>query len=328
VNQILSAATRQRDLVKQILSFSRRGDRRFTPIQLGPLISETVAFIRSSLPSTIEITQRIDAAHDRILGDPTQIQQVVVNLCQNAVDALESQKGVVEISLENTRLERTESHPEIKEGEYLKLSVRDYGRGMSPEIVSRIFEPFYTTKEVGKGAGMGLPVIHGIIRSHGGMITVESEPGKGSIFTAYFPVTGRQPKVRKLPVKGAPQVHGRILLVDDELIVLSSVSKALKHLGYEVTAVEDSGEAFAVFSRSPGEFDLVITDLTMPGMSGIELAEKIKELSPDVPVILCTGFNDIIDEQEAREKGITGLIFKPAGTRDLGAAVGQALESR
>ena len=134
--------------------------------------------------------------------------------------------------------------------------------------------------------------------------------------------------MRKLPVKGAPQAHGRILLVDDELIVLSSVSKALKHLGYEVTAVEDSGEAFAVFSRSPGEFDLVITDLTMPGMSGIELAEKIKELSPDVPVILCTGFNDIIDEQEAREKGITGLIFKPAGTGDLGAAVGHALEGR
>jgi PAS domain S-box-containing protein len=328
VQQILTAAYRQRDLVKQILSFSRRSEQRFTPISIKPLISETLAFVRSSLPSTIEIRQHIDAVDDTVMGDASQIQQVIMNLCKNAADALPSQSGVMEISLTNTRLTKTEDHPEVKAGEYVKLSVRDFGSGMTPEVIPHIFEPFYTTKEVGKGVGMGLPVIHGIVRDHGGTITVESEPGKGSRFAVFFPVTRARPAVQKLCAGGAHHARGNILLVDDERPVLSSVNKALKRLGYSVTAVEDSMEALALFSRNSEAFDLVVTDLTMPRMNGVDLAAKIREVRSDIPIILCTGFNDVITEQEARSKGIAGLIFKPACTADLDTAVGLALKTR
>ncbi len=328
VQQILTAAYRQRDLVKQILSFSRRSEQRFTPISVKPLISETLAFVRSSLPSTIEIRQHIDAADDTVMGDATQIQQVIMNLCKNAADALPSQSGVVEISLTNTCLTETADHPEIKAGEYVQLLVKDSGRGMTPEVMTHIFEPFYTTKEVGKGVGMGLPVIHGIVRDHGGTITVESEPGKGSRFTVFFPVTRARPAARKLRAGNDHRMQGNILLVDDERPVLSSVSKMLKRLGYSVTAAADGVEALALFSHNPDVFDLVLTDLTMPRMNGVDLAAKVRKVRSDIPILLCTGFNDVITEQDARSKGITGLIFKPAGTADLDAAVATALRTR
>ena len=328
VQQIITAAYRQRDLVKQILSFSRRSEQWFAPISIKPLISETLAFVRSSLPSTIEIKQHIDAVNDAIIGDASQIQQVIMNLCKNAADALPSQSGVVEIGLENTRLAQAEGHPEIKAGEYLRLSVRDSGKGMTPEVMKHIFEPFYTTKEVGKGIGMGLSVIHGIARDHGGAITVESEPGKGSRFSVFFPLTGERPAAGEPHTWSGRRAQGNILLVDDERPILSSVSKALKRLGYSVTVAADGVEAFDLFSPDPDSFDLVMTDLTMPRMNGVALAAKIREVRPDVPIILCTGFNDIITDQEARSKGVTGLIFKPVGTADLDMAIGAALKAR
>ncbi len=187
LDQTLQAARRQKDLVRQILSFSRKSEQKLEPIETAPLVKETLAFLRSSLPSTIEIRSHINVREDMIMGDSGQIQQVIMNLCRNAADSLESQSGVIEVSLENIRVESLPGHPEMKPGEYLRLNVKDTGRGMTADELEKIFEPFFTTKEVGKGSGMGLAIIHGIVKDHGGVVTVESEPGKGSLFTVYLP---------------------------------------------------------------------------------------------------------------------------------------------
>ena len=326
LGHILQAAYRQRDLVKQILSFSRRSDQQLSPIRIAPLIRETATFLRSSLPSTIEIRLAIKTSNDWIMADPTQIQQVIMNLCRNAADSLPSDRGIMEIGLANVHLGPTKAQPGTKAGEYLELSVKDTGEGMAPDTMSRIFEPFYTTKEIGKGIGMGLSITHGIVRGHKGMITVESDPGKGSRFAVYFPVSTTEETAACGARSGkARQAKGRILLVDDDRMVLSSVSKALRRLGYEVIAAGGGSEALAKFSEEPDAFSLVMTDLTMPQMNGLDLAGKMREIRPHVPVIVCTGFNEVIDEHQARARGITGVIFKPAGTGELSKAVDRAI---
>ena len=239
-----------------------------------------------------------------------------------------SQTGTIEVDLVNTLLEPSSAHPEIKSGEYLQLMVKDTGSGMTPKVMDHIFEPFFTTKEVGKGSGMGLAVVHGIVKDHGGSIMVESEPGKGSQFTVYLPVTDEKFHAQLRDSEKAVSIggKGRVLLIDDEEIILSSLKKALNRLGYTVVAVKDGREAFDMFCKTPDAFDLVITDLTMPGMTGVELSMKIMEIRPDIPIILCTGFSDVIDEQEAKSMGIRELLVKPASTSELKTAINRALE--
>lgn len=326
LEQTLSAAYRQRDLVKQILSFSRQRDQKLNETKVVPLLKDTLNFIRSTLPRTIEIRQHIVAGRDTIMGDPTQIQQVIMNLCRNAADALESEKGTIEVSLVNTRLDSRTTHPEIKPGEYLELKVCDTGHGMSSEVMSRIFEPFYTTKRVGKGSGMGLSVVHGILKNHDGAIMVESEPGRGSLFTVYLPLCEEKSAV-KTPGADAlgEEEKKKILLVDDEDMILSSLQRALEKLGYAVAACRDSRNALDLFENDPGRFDLVITDLTMPGMTGLTLTKRLIEIRPDIPIILCTGFSDVIDETQARSMGIRDLILKPSTTGELKAVVARVL---
>lgn len=328
LRQILTAAYRQRDLVRQILAFSRRSEQKLKPIKVGPVIKESLKFLRASLPSTIEIKQKIAALDDTILGDPPQVHQMIMNLCSNAADALLSQTGAIGIELDETFLSPDHSHPDIKPGRYLQLTVCDTGKGMSHEVLDHIFEPFYTTKEVNKGSGMGLAVVHGIVKSHRGAITVESKPGKGSRFVVYLPLLDRAYLHEKEEVVSGERVHEKrqILLVDDEGIVLNSVQRALERMGYIVTAEKDSEAALDHFRKSPQEFDLIITDQTMPRLTGVELSEEAMRIRPDMPVILCTGFSEVISEQEAKNMGIKELLMKPATTKDLGEAIHRALK--
>ena len=328
IHLVLNAAYRQRDLLRQILSFSRRNEQQLEPVAVSGLIQETVTFLRSSLPSTIGIALKNDAANDTVLGNATQIQQIVMNLCRNAADAIEPHTGTIEVALANVDLPEELASREIQAGEYLQLTVSDTGTGMTPEIMAHIFEPFYTTKDVGKGSGMGLSVIHGIVKGHGGAVTVESDPGKGSLFPVYLPTT-REPRGE---ISGRdPDTPGRsekksILLVDDEAIILTSVSKVLKLLGHEVTPAGSGAEALSLFSATPDAYDLVITDQTMPQMTGVELAAEITGIRPGFPVILCSGFSDTVSEKRLGNSGIYGLLPKPADMQELKNIIEKALK--
>lgn len=328
LKQILDAAYRERDLVKQILSFSRRDEQKLSLIRVTPVVKETLNFIKSSLPSTIEIKQHIDAPLDTILGDPTQVHQIIMNLCRNAADALDSQNGIIEVALIDTYLDPISPQAEAKPGHYLQLSVRDTGCGIPSEAMDRIFEPFFTTKEVGKGSGMGLSVIHGIIKSYGGTITVESQPGKGSLFTVYLPLYTREAHVQTSSREAGPPLKTKetILLIDDEEIILSSLKKTLERSGYGVVAVEDGLKAVEIFSKIPDEFDLVITDLKMPKITGVEAARRINGIRSDIPVILCTGVGEFIDKKQIKTIGIKELLLKPTSTSELKSTIQRVLE--
>jgi PAS domain S-box-containing protein len=324
LEEVLEAAYRQKDLVKQILSFSRRSEQKFVPIRIIPLIQETIKFIRSSLPSTIEMWNHISTRTDAVMGDSTQIHQVIMNLCKNAADALESRKGLIEISLED---ETVSDHPDMRSGDYLRLIVRDTGCGMEPDMLDRIFEPFFTTKAKDKGIGMGLTVVHGIIKNHGGTIMARSEPGKGSEFIVYLPKYKGEMLKQATLFEDDSQFEGRkkILLVDDEEGILNSLQRALQKSGFDVVAEKDPMRALILFNRSPDEFSLVITDLTMPQVTGIEFTEKLIDVRPDIPVILCTGLSEGFDERDVKAMGIREVLMKPANMSELRDAVRRAL---
>jgi PAS domain S-box-containing protein len=326
LTRILKAANRQKDLIKQILSFSRRNEQPHSPINVIPILKETLDLLRSSLPSTIKMKHHIETTSDTIFGDPTQIQQIVMNLCRNAADAIGSQKGIIEVNLADTYLEPVPARPDMKAGRHLMLSVKDTGHGMNQDVMNRIYEPFYTTKEVGKGSGMGLAVVHGILKNHGGAVMVESEVGKGSLFTIYLPIIDEKIEMRTQALDESLSVKGKLTVVDEENI-LTSLQKVLKRIGYDVVAVNDGEKAYQMFRKGPSKFDLVITDLTMHKITGVELADKLMDIRPDIPVILCTGFNDAIDREEATAIGIRELLLKPAGLRELKGAIGRALEN-
>jgi CheY-like chemotaxis protein len=274
---------------------------------------------------------QIDEAAGSVMGDPTQIHQVVMNLCTNAYHAMLETGGRIEITLESVEVgyEETVKRAGIQMGPHLHLAVKDEGVGMDAAVLERIFEPYYTTKEPGKGTGLGLSVIHGIVKNHGGFITVESTPGRGSCFHVYLPAI--EDVAEELP--GQASVSGsagreRILLVDDEEQIAAMEKQILERLGYQVTACGGSAEALSIFAARPDHFDLVITDMTMPHMTGDALAQKILAIRPDLPVILCTGYSEMITEEKAMTMGIRKFVLKPVITDELAAAVRSALESR
>ncbi len=328
LNQVLHAAYRQRDLVKQVLAFSRRNEQQHRPVEVTPLVREALHFLKMSLPSTIDIQEHLNAAHDTIMGDPTQIHQVIMNLGTNAAEAIGSKPGTIEVRLANTRLEDKQKLPDMRPGQYLKLAVKDTGGGMTDEAVERAFEPFFSTKDTSRSSGMGLAVVHGIVKSHGGAIIVESKKDKGSRFTVYMPVADKSEVRMRTSDRDGPGKSGdkkqRILLVDDESLVLMSVQRALERMGYEVDAVKDGPDALDIFCEDPDSFDVVITDQTMPKMTGAELAEELLHIRPDIPVILSTGFSETISEQEAKAMGVRDLLMKPATTKDLDAVIRRA----
>lgn len=326
LGRILTAAYRQRDLVKQIIAFSRRTEQQPKPVRAAPIVEEALKFLRSSLPSTIMIELQRRASSDLVMCDPAQIRQIVMNLCSNAADALDSRPGTITVTIDDIRSDADRTHPELKPGAYFEIVVEDTGQGMSREVMDRVFEPFFTTKGM-KSSGMGLSVVHGIVESLRGTVRVESDPGKGSRFTVLLPLLGEAYRQRSDAVRRERSGDGkkRVLLVDDEAMVLGSVQRALERLGFFVTAVRDGVDALDAFRKTPDDFDLIITDQTMPRMTGAELAEEAMRIRPDIPVILCTGFSEVISEQEAKEMGIRDLIMKPATTKDLSDSIRRAL---
>ena len=313
--------------MRQMLLFSRKSEKKQETLTLTPLVKETFKLLRSSIPTTIQMKLHLETESDSVYADPSQIQQVIMNLCTNAAYAMRGTTGSIDLSLQAV----TFGSPDLPEadmqpGDYVVLSVKDTGSGMDEEVKKRIFEPFFTTKPVGEGTGLGLSVVYGIVKNHKGSVTVYSEPGKGSIFKVCLPKADIGVTEQTEPLRPIPKGKERILFVDDEEIIVCSVRNMLQHLGYQVTALMDSREGWKLFSEKPFEFDLVITDYTMPFMTGGDLGWEMMHLRPDIPVILCTGYSDLISSEKATALGFRGFIMKPFTVREGAELVRSVLD--
>ncbi|MBP7584077.1 MAG: PAS domain S-box protein [Spirochaetes bacterium] len=323
LDQILKAAERARHLVKQILTFSRQDKEERSTVMLKPLVKETITFLRAILPTTIEISSDI-ISEPIVVGDPTQIQQMLINLCTNAAHAMKDHGGVLTVRLETVDAgnDTHEMLEGVTHGTYALLVIDDTGTGIDPAIFDKIFDPFFTTKKPGEGTGMGLSMVHGIVKSHGGSINLESEPGKGTTFYIALPTVadtslpGMGPKPEDVP-KGTE----RILFVEDDDLLMDLGREILESLGYRVVVAENGSLAFDVFMKSPGSFDMVITDQTMPGMTGSDLAKKIHVQRGDLPILLCSGSRESIDNATASEYGIRSIIMKPYNRENIATVI-------
>jgi len=327
LKQVLSAGDRARDLVKQILAFSRLGNQEFKPLLVRPIIKETMKLLRASLPATIEIRQMI-TSDVTVMADPTQIHQIIMNLCTNAAHAMEESGGILEVSLEDTVLDEafTRQHPDLLPGSYVQLSVSDTGHGMSSEVLQRIFDPFFTTKADGKGTGMGLSVVHGIVHNHGGTISVDSKSDGGTRFDIYLPVIADKTSREKSMPEALPKGSERVLIIDDEPFQADIGKQVLERLGYTVVTQNDAHAALDVFRKQPDEFDLVITDMTMPKLTGDRLARDMLDIRPDIPIILCTGYSERMTEEKAQQLGIRGFAMKPIVMKEIAGLVRRILD--
>jgi CheY-like chemotaxis protein len=329
VEEIRTASLRAKDVARQLLSFARKTKLEKKPTNIIPIVKESLKLLRSSIPTSIEMRQNIPKDIDTILADPTQINQVLINLCTNADYAMPD-GGIIEVTLKNVELDEDTAaqHPELIPGRYVNLIVSDTGHGIAQEDIDRIFDPYFTTKEVGKGTGMGLSVVHGIVKSHGGTISVESELGKGATFSVLFPVIEKEAVVETETDEELPTGNERILFVDDEESMVYVGRYRLERLGYQVEAQTSPAQALKLFQANPDQFDLVITDMTMPQMTGDILVKKILKIRPDMPTILCTGFSEKIDEERSKELGISAYIEKPFDRRDFAKLVRKVLDEK
>jgi PAS domain S-box-containing protein len=328
INGILKASFRARDLVRQILSFSRQTEAELLPIQAHLVVKEAVKLLRASLPATIRLRQNM-TSQAYIMGDPTQIQQVVMNLCTNAYHAMREEGGVLDVNLTEVRVDpsRQMELQDVKPGRYLKLSVRDTGPGIDPAVIHRIFDPYFTTKEKTKGTGLGLAVVHGVVKSHKGTIQVSSRLGAGTTFDVFFPVID-QALGNASPGKAPAAAGGRerILFVDDEPAIEELAERLLGGLGYAVVTCPNARDALDLFRADPACFDLVITDMTMPGMTGDRMAMEMLCIRPELPVILCTGYNELINMDRAKEIGLRALLMKPFLQTEAAAVIREVLD--
>ncbi|MBL6994546.1 ATP-binding protein, partial [Desulfobacula sp.] len=328
LKEIYTAALRAKDLVKQILTFSRQENHELMLMKMQPIIKEALKLIRATIPSTIEIKQDISADCGVIKADPTQIHQIVMNLTTNAFHAMEETGGEMKVNLKQIELgEMDIITPDMKPGIYACLIVADTGTGMDNELTQKIFDPFFTTKEKGKSTGMGLSVVHGIVKGLGGIVRVYSEPGIGSEFKVYLPAgknsSEEDIQQTKEPIQGGTE---QILIVDDEKPIITMEKEMLEHLGYKITAYTSSLEAFEAFRANPDKFDLIITDMAMPFMPGDKLAAELIKIRPDIPILLCTGFSKTMSEEKAASLGIKGFLIKPIVMKDLAKKVRQVLD--
>ena len=328
IEKILEGHNRAKNLIKKILAFSRQIEQERKPISIRPVIKEALDLIEASAPSSITIQTDISPDTGKILADPSLLQQLIMNLCSNACNAMKGTGGILKVGLSEVHLDSTslEQHPDITPGTFLKISVSDTGHGMEKDIVERIFDPFFTTQDVSEKTGMGLAVAHGIIENLGGIITVQSEPEKGTLFNVYFPQiasAGKEEDVVTIPPSG----NERILFIDDEKEKLSAGRRLLEFLGYEVTTADGGIDAMEIFQADPEKFDLVITDHNIPVMTGLAMTKKLFDKRPDLPVILCTEVTDNILEEEWKTAGIRKNIIKPLAVGELANTIREVLDA-
>ncbi len=328
ISNIISASGRAKELVTQILGYSRDTERTMQPVRLNSIVNEVLTLIRASFPSTIEIVKNISTDGTAIVADSTEMHQIVMNICTNAFHAMEKNGGCLTVTLEPAEIaaDEIELLTGLKKGNYVRLSISDNGYGIEPEIVEKIFDPYFTTKEKGAGTGLGLSLVHGIIKNHGGWIDVKSVVGEGTEITVLFPRLSVPPVESEQKFPKLLRGKENILFVDDESSLVYTKKIMLQKLGYNVTSSFSGGDAFELFIKECDFFDIVITDMTMPGMTGLELARKVSEIRPDLPIILCTGYNNKITTEIARENGISDVLLKPVEIRELATTIRTCLD--
>ncbi len=328
IDQILVAASRARELVKQILDFSRQTEAVRKPLQIQPIVEESLKLLRSTIPSTISITRDIDKKCGTVLADSAQVHQIFMNLFTNAFHAMEKNGGELSVKICQTSIDPggDEMNFNLLPGNYVEFSVSDSGVGIKSDLKEKIFEPYFTTKDIGKGTGMGLAIIHGIMKTYGGAIVVESQFGEGATFRVFFPLVENIASVERVKPQNIPRGTERILLVDDEELLCEMGKEILDRLGYQVTALCNSRDALALFKQAPDAFDLVITDQTMPVLTGYDLAGHLLKIRPTIPIILCTGFSNLVDARSAKALGIKEFAIKPLTQEVLGGLVRKALD--
>ncbi len=327
LEQILRSATRARDLIKQILAFSRQSKQEKKPVALDALVKEAIEMLRASLPATVEIKSDLEP-ECCLLADPVQIHQLLMNLCTNAAHAMEPSGGVLSIGLNKAAVDEKEAAGcyGLTPGTYIQITVADTGTGISPDVIDRIFDPFFTTKEVGAGSGLGLSMAHGIVKTHNGIITVDSTPGSGTCFYIYFPYQPCEVPGEITAAYPLPAGTERILLVDDEQFLTDVGQHILHSLGYRVTPYNDSTQALECFRKNPRHFDIIVTDLTMPRLTGFDLAAQAHAIRPEIPIILCTGYSQSITPDELRRRGISKLVIKPFTLSVIASALRSVLD--
>lgn len=326
----MQAGEKAEALISQIFTFSRQGEQVLGPLQFGTFLKEALKMLRSALPTTIDIRSQINVTNRTILADPTQIHQIIMNLCSNAGDAMESKGGILEVILDEVEITPQFSNlHDIKQGFYMKMAVKDTGCGIPQDIQDQIFDPFFTTKPVGKGTGLGLSAVHGIIKNHKGAITVKSREGVGTTFEIFFPIADNIEEVHEAPIPEKPKDSvreiGRILFIDDETSLVSIGTRVLQKLGYTVEGTTSSPEALEIFRSNPHQIDLVFVDETMPAMTGSQLAAEMLLIRPDLPIILMTGFDIENVIEKTKTLGIRKYLSKPIKYPQLGEIVRQTL---
>jgi signal transduction histidine kinase/ActR/RegA family two-component response regulator len=331
LEQVLLAGQRAKELVQQILAYSRQQDYQRKPIQLNTIIREALKLLRSSIPKSVEIRENIVGHNTLILADPIQVHQIIMNLCTNANHAMRDKGGILAVELEHTEIhpddEKSTTLP-LTPGPYLLLKICDNGRGMEKAIQDRIFDPYFTTKNPGEGTGMGLAVVLGIVKSYNGHISVYSEPGKGSSFLIYLPrIIQEDVLADEMYQIEIPAGTERILVIDDEVTIADMEQRLLESLGYQATSITSPFEALQLIEAQPHRYDLVLTDMTMPRMNGAELAQKILRIRADMPVILCTGFSEMMNKKKARAIGIRDYVMKPLIRKDIADAIRKVLDA-
>lgn len=327
LREVHSAGLRAKELVQQILAFARQSDEELKPIQIDIIIKEVIKFIRSTIPTTIEIKHDI-ASNSAILANATQIHRIMMNLCTNAADAMEKEGGTLEISLQDISINGTmeNSTLQLKPGNYVELKVSDEGAGIDRHLIDKIFDPYFTTKGQGEGTGLGLAMVHGIVETYGGEVFVDSVLGRGTVFTILLPTVKRRSAQIPDQSKKLPGGQERILLVDDEAAIIKMTSRLLSQLGYSVATATNGRDALDLFTSRAEEFDLVISDVTMPNMSGDQLSKKLIEIRPDIPVILATGYSKRLSEEDAFSIGVKAFIYKPIEKKELAKTVRKVLD--
>ncbi|MEQ8223465.1 MAG: response regulator [Candidatus Eremiobacterota bacterium] len=330
LEEVIQASYRATDLVKQILAFSRQSEQEKMPVQINVIVKEVLKLLRASLPATVEIRQKLGGGPYTVIADTIQIHQLLMNLCTNAFYAMREKGGIMEVSLSNFDMDINNAvlYEGLKSGPYVKLVVKDTGHGIEPDILEHIFEPYFTTKDPGEGTGLGLSVVHGIVRSHGGDIIVNSQPGKGTVFEVLLPRIDTEVPQKVSFAENLPGGTENILFVDDDRKLVYLGKKMLEDLGYTVIALSSSSDALDIFKNEPDKFDIIITDQTMPEKTGIDLVKNILSIRPDLPVILSTGYSDMITAEKAKKIGVREFTMKPFDIRVMAKLIRKVLDEK